>query len=112
MQRHVSVDKVFVEQVIEEVEEGMKEGLQLKRRHGDLETLLGAVARGEWVVEGELLGGSRWREVARARLMCQVAVKRMGYREARVAGFLEVTTSTLNRIAGRDEIDNFERNVR
>jgi hypothetical protein len=53
------------------------------------------------------------REVARARaLMCQVAVKRMGYSEARVARFLEVTTSTVNRIAGRDVIDDLERYVR
>ena len=113
MQRHVIADKVFVERVIGEVEEGMKEALQLKRRHGDLETLLGAVARGEGVVEGEIQGGSRRREMVRARaLMCQVAVKRMGYSGARVARFLGVTASTVNRIAGRDEIDDLERYVR
>ena len=103
----------FVDRVIEEAEEGIKEALQLKRRLGDLETLLGAVARGEGVVEGEVRGGSRRREVVRARaLMCQVAVKRMGYSGARVARFLGVTTSTVNRIAGRDEIDDLERYLR
>jgi predicted transcriptional regulator len=44
--------------------------------------------------------------------MCQVVVRRMGYSEARVARFLEVTTSTVNRIAGRDVIDDLERYVR
>ena len=97
-----------MERVIEEGEEGIKEALQLKRRLGDLETLLRAVARGEGVVEGEIRGGSRRREVVRAR----VAVKRMGYSGARVARFLGVTTSTVNRIAGRDEIDDLERYVR
>ena len=103
----------FVERVIEEAEEGIKEALQLRKRLGDLETLLRAVARGEGVVEGEIRGGSQRREVVRARaLMCQVAVKRMGYSGARVARFLGVTTSTVNRIAGRDEIDDLERYVR
>jgi hypothetical protein len=65
------------------------------------------------VVEGEVRGGSRRKEVARARaLICQVAIKRMGYSGARVALFLVVTTSTVTRIASENEIDDLERYVR
>ena len=102
----------FVERVIEEAEEGIKEALHLKRRFVDLETLLREVARGEGTVEEEVRGGSRRRKVARARaLICQVAVKRMGYSGARVARLLGVTTSTVNRIAAREKIGDIERYV-
>ncbi len=101
-----------MDRVIEEAEEGIKQSLHLKRRFGDLEMLLRAVERRKGLLEGEVRRGSRRREVTRARaLICQVAVKRMGYSGARVARFLGVTTSTVNRIAGRDDIDDLEQYV-
>ena len=48
--------------------------------------------------------GTRKRKVANARkTFCQLAVGKMGYPGAEVAGYLGVTTSSVNRLAVSEE---------
>jgi len=57
------------------------------------------------VLETELRSGSRRPEIVRARrLFCQVAVKAMGHSGEAVARFLDVTTSSVNRLAVSEEL--------
>jgi len=58
-------------------------------------------------------GGDRKRDSVRARkMLCQVAVKRLGYSGAVVARFLGVTTSLANRMASADEVAGVDRYLR
>ena len=61
--------------------------------------------KGEGIQESELRSGMRKRKAARARrLVCQLAIGRMGYPGAEVARFLGVTTSSVNRLAVTEEV--------
>ena len=58
-------------------------------------------------------GGDRKRDAVRARkILCQVAVKRLGYSGTVVARFLGVTTSLANRMASADEVAGVDRYLR
>ena len=90
-----------------EAEEREKETLRLGRKVPDLLTLAKRILKGEGIQESELRSGMRKREVARARrLVCQLAIGRMGYPGAEVARFHGVTTSSVNRLAVSEEVGN------
>jgi len=99
----------FVERVVEEVEERMKETLRWRKRVMDLKTLLEEVTRREGLEEGEVKGRSRREPVVRGRkFFCQVAVRKLGYTGATVARFLGMTTSSVNRMARLEEMTGLD----
>jgi hypothetical protein len=70
----------FIEQVLSEEEERVKETLRWRGRVPDLQTLLSRISRREGVEEQKIRGGDRRRPVVRMRkVFCQVAVKKLGY---------------------------------
>jgi REP element-mobilizing transposase RayT len=90
----------FVEKVVKETEQRMKETLRWRKRVMDLKTLLKKVAKRERLEEEEVKGRSRQESVVRGRkVFCQVAVRKLGYTGASVARFLGMTTSSVNRMA-------------
>jgi putative transposase len=99
----------FVERVVEEAEERMKETLRWRKRVMDLKTLLQEVTRREGLEEGEVKGRSRREPVVRGRkVFCQVAVRKLGYTGASVARFLGMTTSSVNRMARLEEMTELD----
>jgi hypothetical protein len=67
-----------------------RETLRLSLRGRGLDSLIKEIAEGEGVAENELRSGKRDRKVSRARrLICQVAVDKMGYPGAEVARVLK-----------------------
>jgi len=99
----------FVEKMVGEAEEGMKETLRWRKRVMDLRTLLREVTRREGLEEEEVKGRSRREPVVRGRkVFCQVAVRKLGYTGASVARFLGMTTSSVNRMARLEEITELD----
>jgi len=99
----------FVERVVEEVEERMKETLRWRKRVMDLQTLLKEVARREQLEEGEVRGRSRREAVVKGRtILSQVAIRKLGYTGASVARFLGMTTSSVNRMARLEEMTELD----
>jgi chromosomal replication initiation ATPase DnaA len=99
----------FVDRVMEEAEERMKETLRWRKRVIDLKTLLQEVTRREGLEEGEVKGRSRREAVVRGRkVFCQVAVKKLGHTGASVARFLGMTTSSVNRMARLEEMTELD----
>lgn len=100
----------FIQKLLSEADEKEKETLRLLRRVPDLPALARAIVKGEGIEESELRSGIRKREVVRARrLLCQLAIGRMGYPGAEVARFLGVTTSSVNRLAVSKEVVNLKK---
>lgn len=94
----------FVEELLSQAGERVKETLRLQGQVPDLGSLAERVVKGEKIKVSELRGGSRRREVVRGRrILSQLAVKRYGYSGASVARFLGVTTSLVNRMANSEE---------
>lgn len=90
----------FVESLLSEADERERETLRLPLRGRGLNSLIKEIAEGEGVSETEVRSGKRDRRVSRARrLICQVAVDKMGYPGAEVARVLGVTTSAVIRAA-------------
>jgi REP element-mobilizing transposase RayT len=90
----------FVEGLLLEADEREKETLRLTLKGRKLGSLIAEVGRGEGISEKELRSGKRRREVSRVRrIVCQVAVDKMGYPAAEVARVLGVTTSAVVRAA-------------
>lgn len=103
----------FVEQVLAQAEAKVKATLGWRGRAPALGGLLDRIAHGEGVEPARVRGGDRQRDVARARrILCQVAVKRLGYSGAAVARFLGVTTSLVNRMASAEEVAGVDRYLR
>ncbi len=99
----------FVERVLEEAEERLKETLRWRKKVTDLKTLLREVAKRERLKEAELMGRSRRGAVVNGRkFFCQVAVRKLGYTGASVARFLGMTTSSINRMARLEEMPELE----
>ena len=102
----------FVETILHEAEERMKEALGFKTGILTFATLATLVSEKEGIEISALLSGSRKRPVAKARrIFCQIAVKKFRYTGASVARYLGVTTSLVNRMAGEDEIQGLEKYV-
>lgn len=94
----------FVERVFSEAEERAREALSWRWRVPELQVLLRGIAERGGVEEGEVLGGDQRRLVVRVRkIFCREAVKKYGYSGARVARFLGVTTSLVNRYASSEK---------
>jgi REP element-mobilizing transposase RayT len=99
----------FVERIVEEAEERMKETLRWRKRVMDLKTLLKEVVKTEGLEEAEVRGRSRQEPVVRGRkVFCQVAVRKLGYTGASVARFLGMTTSSVNRMARLEEMPGLD----
>ena len=65
------------------------------------------------VKPARIRGGDRKRDAVRARkMLCQVAVKRLGDSGAEVARLLGVTTSLVNRLASSEEVAGVDRYLR
>jgi len=98
-------DGKFVERVVKEAEERMKETLRWKKRVMALNVLLKKVAKREGLEQEEVKGRSRQESVVRGRkVFCQMAVRKLGYTGASVARFLGMTTSSVNRMARSEEM--------
>jgi chromosomal replication initiation ATPase DnaA len=98
-----------VERVVEEAEEGMRETLRWRKRAMDLKRLLRDVAKREGLEEEEMMGRSRREAVVRGRkILCQVAVRKLGYTGASVARFLGMTTSSVNRMARLEQMSELD----
>ncbi|MBS3906428.1 MAG: transposase, partial [Syntrophaceae bacterium] len=99
-EREVSDERIlgggeFVERMLEEAEERIKETLRWRKRVMDLKGLLREVAKREDLEEEEIRGRSRRKLVVRGRkVFCQVALRKLGYTGASVARFLGMTTSS------------------
>ena len=95
----------FVDRILSEAENKEKETLRLSSGRKDLSTLLAEIAGGENVEASAIRSGVRKREVVRARkILCQIAVRRMGYCGAEVARFLGISTSAANRLVSQKEL--------
>jgi hypothetical protein len=95
----------FVESLLSEACEREKKTLRLPIRVSDLESLIREISKGEKLTESELRSGSRHNKVSKARrLLCQVAVQKMGFPGAEVARFVGVTTSAVVRAAYSEDL--------
>ena len=94
----------FIERLLSEAEEREKETLRFSRKVPDLATLARRIVKEEGIEESELRSGMRKKRVVKGRrVLCQLAVGKMGYPGAEVARFLGVTTSSVNRLAASEE---------
>ena len=99
----------FVDRLLAETEMAQKETLRLFSGKSDLPALLARVAVGEGVEALAVRSGVRKRNVVQARkVLCQIAVRRMGYSGAEVARLLGLTTSAVNRLVSQDEVPEVE----
>jgi putative transposase len=90
----------FVESLLSQADERERGALRLSLRGKRLDGLVKEIARGEGISEKDLRAGNRGREVSRVRRMvCRLAVEKMGYPGAEVARVLGVTTSAVVRAA-------------
>jgi len=90
----------FVERMLAEADEKEKERLRLSGKVRDLGKLARRISKGEEIEGSALRSGRRQGEISRVRrLLCQVAVGKVGYPAAKVARFLGVTTSAVVRAA-------------
>jgi len=84
--------------------------VRLKNEIMDLESLVNKICDNEVVEKEELLTGSKKKRVVKCRkILCQIAVKKMGYSGADVARFLGVTTSAVNRLAVSEKLPDVEK---
>lgn len=99
----------FVERMVAEAEEGVKETLRWRKRVMGLKMLLKEVVERAGLGEEEVKGRSRREPVVRGRkVFCQVAVRKLGYTGASVARFLGMTTSSVNRMARLEEMTELD----
>ena len=95
----------FVERVLGEADARERERLRLSGKVGDLGKLARRISKGEEIEESALRSGRRQRKISRVRrLLCQVAVGKLGYPAAEVARFLGVTTSAVVRAAYSEDL--------
>ena len=105
--------KEFIEMLMSEAEEKEKETLRLSRRVPRLASLTARIVKGEGIEESELRSGTRKRSVVKGRrILCQLAVGKLGYPGAEVARYLGVTTSSVNRLAVSDETPDLRKYLR
>jgi putative transposase len=95
----------FIEKVLLQAEERLKETLRFMARKMELSTLATQISKSEGVDWELVRSGSRVAKVVMARrLFCQLAVKKFGYSGAEVARYLGTTTSSVTRLANSPEI--------
>ena len=90
----------FVERLLADADATTRATLRLHRPRPPLDALVQQIAAAASVPVADLQAGRRTRAANRARqLLCQLAVRRLGYPGAMVARALGVTTSAVNRAA-------------
>ncbi len=90
----------FVDRLLTEAEAQVRDTLRVTRPRPALASLARRVAAHGGLPAAALRSGRRTRQVSRARrLLCQLAIRHLGYSGAAVARFLGVTTSAANRAA-------------
>lgn len=100
----------FVKNVIKDAEDKERATLRFNLQLSDLASLTEKICKGEGVDKSELCSGVRKRDVVKSRkIVCQVAVKKMGYSGADVARYLGITTSAVNRLAALEELPDIEK---
>jgi putative transposase len=100
----------FVKDVIKDAEEKERATLRLNPKLSNLASLTAKICEGEGVDTFELCSGVRKRDVVKSRkIVCQLAVKKMGYSGADVARSLGITTSAVNRLAASAELPEIEK---
>jgi REP element-mobilizing transposase RayT len=103
----------FVERMLAQAEARVKATLGWRGRFPTLAALADKIAHGEGLEPAKIRSRDRKRHPVRARtILCQVAVKRLGYSGAAVARFLGVTTSLVNRMASADDVPGVNRYLR
>lgn len=91
-------DGEFVQSVLSQMDDLGKENFTLATRRLDLPTLADKVCNVHGILLGELGSGSRRHEILEARrILSWLAVKELGYRGAKVARYLRVTTLCVDR---------------
>ena len=76
----------------------------------DLPSLANKICNTEGIEKEELLSGSKKKEIVKCRkIICQMAVKKMGYSGADIARYLGVTTSAVNRLTVSEELSDIEK---
>ena len=94
-----------MERLLAEADEKEKERLRLPGKVGILGILARRISKGEEIEESALRSGRRQRKISRVRrLLCQVAVGKLGYPAAKVARFLGVTTSAVVRASYSEDL--------
>jgi chromosomal replication initiation ATPase DnaA len=102
----------FVSNSITDAEKKAKDTLRLTMKIVALPSLAQTVCEGEGTDQAALRSGIRKKQVVKwRRILCRIAVKKMGYSGADVARFLGITTSAVNRLAVSDELPEKEKHV-
>ena len=100
----------FVDRILSEAAQKEKATLRLLSGKSALPTLLAMISRNEGVEASAILSGARKRNIVRTRkLLCQIAVCKMGYSGAEVARLLGISTSAVNRLASSEELPEVSR---
>ena len=95
----------FVDRLLTEAAEDTRRTLRVARPRLALKRLTQRIATRAGLPAPEVWSGRRTRRVSHARrLVCQLAVRYLGYSGAAVARFLGVTTSAVNRAAWADPV--------
>jgi putative transposase len=98
----------FVEEVIAQADQQLKETLRLKRRRVESPSLARQVTRSVGVDLDLVLSGSRIAEAVKARkTICQIAIKKFGYSGSEVARLLGTATSSATRLANAPALPDF-----
>jgi putative transposase len=91
-------DSDFVREIVSDLEDLIKKRLRLSCQRKDIAMLAEEVCKKYDVCSGELQSGGRRQVVVKARgVMSWIAVRELGYFEAAVARYLDVTTSCIHR---------------
>ena len=100
----------FVESILSEAGQREKDSLRLSSKTPSLSSIAREIGAQEKIEEAALRSGNRRREVVRGRkILCQLAVKKLGYSGAEVARYLGITTSAVNRMANAEELPDVGR---
>jgi len=95
-------DGDFVKSVISGLDDLVKKNLRLSGQRIDIKGLAEKISEKYNISIGELLSGSRRREVVKARCaISQIGVRKLGYSGADVARYLGVTNSCVTRLISR-----------
>lgn len=103
-------DGEFVQQLLEEMDEIGSKNLRLPHEKMSLDLLAARVCDVHGVQTGELLSGSRRRDIIEARrVMSWLSVRELGYSGAEVARYLGVTSSCVTRAASGREVADIDK---
>ena len=95
----------FVERLLAQTEARTRATLRMGRPRPALEVLAQRVGAHTGLTVAELCSARRTKAVRQARrLLCQVAVRHLGFSGATVARYLGVTTSAVNRAAWTEPV--------